>query len=1127
MGQATTDLLTTMGTIAKSGDQHYAYLLWQPGDPSKTLGRRMAIYSKSGGSTSPSPFVKNGIQSLQTSANTIRAMLELGLKVDASGTQMAERIDGIYKEAIFQTGEAPATTANTLDSADQLFYLIQSAVKDTQTLARLFMLGRSHPGVMQALGHAYMLPIEASGARTFEVREIDGSGNDLRVVGRVTLNPDFPLKLKAPEIPVQVLHEVNPQSQYPVNPKDHLNVRLRWGVEMPLRDQMAHTFGFDVFRVKKTHAESLGWHTTPPDATIIRQALQGMSPTDLDPAVAQMNELPILPETLLTSAESANLADRKTIYASNDGVRYRGGDGKSVRRPFTDGEAFYYYAAARDILGRNGDLSVGSLVTMCDRQPPSPPSIQTVTGIYRRPTNQAQREAQEFPQFLQVKIRQLRERNGAELPHEAAPLGYHVYRWSRPDEYQVNPGNPALNRIGYIAHTPGEAFVDFNDNGSGAPTIATHLDKSVWYTIRAVGKTACSGEILSGHSSPMAGFLRDFKAPGRPSGVVQICQILPNTIFKSRSSKKPEDFQLSADYRGVIIKVNRASPHVRSATMEVAFKRNDQSWLVVHEREVMYQNGDTITDILPFPEPTGKQGALRVRVKCTATSGEQSVWAQHIYDGSPHNIAQYEFEANGILECKSHTDFSRPYHYVASPSGQVNFIYGLLTIPVAENIHEWRVYRRVGRDGELTLVEKGEGQNLPALVSWTDDTLPSAPGAVVCYYGQIFDQNANPSPLTPMGCITLVSPLLPTPMLTPVTRVSDDGTTATLRLDWFCDPVGVERFEIFAADETGETFTIGELSEKLQEQPLVGIATDYPELGFQLYQTNRIQGGIGSGPSFTVNVTAPAEKKLYFAVRACGPGDFAARMSGSLSNVVAIAHLIEPSTPQPIIPWPARRVPSTSDYRREIESYVRGEGPFWPMVMPSSYPNAATGILIGLTNFQIEPLKQDRDNIQAYTSDSPESWLFRIRSDMSRASSLEPLMPFILYRHQVTSTAFPNARANLVQCTPMIDRMSWKKRSTQYEVRDPYFNFQPLVNSPPVLLPIPLSGSWNDLTTPLLGNPDVGGAPRPPYLEGATGMILLKDPLPVISGAKYRHVIVCFDKDREIRRVIPLSPVQH
>jgi hypothetical protein len=60
-----------------------------------------------------------------------------------------------------------------------------------------------------------------------------------------------------------------------------------------------------------------------------------------------------------------------------------------------------------------------------------------------------------------------------------------------------------------------------------------------------------------------------------------------------------------------------------------------------------------------------------------------------------------------------------------------------------------------------------------------------------------------------------------------------------------------------------------------------------------------------------------------------------------------------------------------------------------------------------------------------------------------------------------------------------------------------------------------------------VGAPGVNGADRPEYLRDATGIILLKDRLPVIAGAKYRHIIVCFSADGEISRVIPLTPVQH
>jgi hypothetical protein len=40
-------------------------------------------------------------------------------------------------------------------------------------------------------------------------------------------------------------------------------------------------------------------------------------------------------------------------------------------------------------------------------------------------------------------------------------------------------------------------------------------------------------------------------------------------------------------------------------------------------------------------------------------------------------------------------------------------------------------------------------------------------------------------------------------------------------------------------------------------------------------------------------------------------------------------------------------------------------------------------------------------------------------------------------------------------------------------------------------------------------------------------MIFVKDSLPVTQGAKYRHLIVQFEVRGEIKRIIPLQPVQH
>ena len=1127
-GQATQNLLTTMGTTVVREGKDYAYLLWQPGEGGATLGMQFAIYSKEGGANAVSNYQRHGFQSLQTSVNTIRAMLNLGLKVDQAGEQMTERIDGIYQEIIMRPGQAPVAASDpTLDAAGKLYFLFQSALTDPQIMSRLFMLGRAHPGVMQALGHAYLLPIEA-GERTYEIREVNQDRSDLRVVGRVTLDSKNPAILAAPSGPVSVVHAVNPKSQYEINPKDHLNVRLRWGVDDELRLQMPNTFGFDVYRVKKKEAELLSWHLNAPTPQAMLTLLDSMDEEDPDPVVAKANQMPLLPERLLTSAQSI-AGTGEDFYCSDDGVWFGAAGTKKIRRPYVDGEMFYYFVAARSIIGAPGTISAGSLVTMCDRQPPSPPAVVSAISTFVKPENQAQRENQQFPQFLQVKIRQLLEADGSELGLDGQATGYYIYRWTRPDEHLQNPGNPLLNRVGYVAHKKGQNFVTFDDKGVGAPTISTHLDKSVWYTARAIGISACAGEVLSGQSAAIAGFLRDFKAPPAPTGDFLICNYRPTIEAKGRFVRTPADLGLSPGYKGIAIHGARLSPYVSAAEVEVSIQLKSQAWVVVYRRELMYRTSDVMKINLPYPEPpaiVGGTGGTRVRMRAIASNGVKSPWAQSgNANVDPADLVLYNFDLSGSKSCVPITSAITLTHVSNEADGTVNPIVGFLNLP--PGVNEWRIYRRIGASGELSLVkkgEKGEGYEEPNLLqNWQDDSPPMS-STMVCYYGQVLDQNGNASPLRPLGCTLMVSPSLPTPMLSRVTSLPLNGTQARMKLEWFCDNAGVDRFEVMIADKQGQDFTIGGLSERIQENPLTGLSTDYPENSFYVYQTNRLEGSLGKGPNFSVEITVPRNQEFIFAVKACSPGLIDDRFSGNLSNVIEGVWLDEDTEPQPVIPWSYRPLPNSYDHRRSIEAYAKGEIPLWPMNMPVSYPDAATGILIGLTDF---PVEYKGDSAQCYTTREPEDYLGKVRARQDDLTSMHSLMPFMLYRHQVASTLHPQAKANLVQCTPLIDRISWQNANNHFVVKDPYFTFQPLSQQAPITYPVPLSGPWTDLLSPVVGAPGVNGADRPEYLRDATGIILLKDRLPVIAGAKYRHIIVCFSADGEISRVIPLTPVQH
>jgi hypothetical protein len=1120
--QDTEQLLTTVGTTVTANGTTHAYLLWQPGDAASTLGKRFAIYAKPGNPADPGVFTRLGIQTLQTSPNTIRALLELGAKIDRAAPAANSRIDGIHREITLQPAADPATPADpSLDAADKLSFLIQSAVTDPRLLSRLFFLGRAHPGVMQALGHAFSIPIPA-GTRTFEIREINLADNDIRVVGRVTLDPSAPVIPEAPFPPVQVFHPVSAGSQYEINAKDHLNARIRWGVDSNLRTQLPHTFGFDVFRVKKSVAESLGWHTTPPTPAAILTALNAYDPTDANPDIAMANELPILVGDLLSPADAANPADQERFDFSDDGVWHLGEDGRKIRRPYSDGEAFYYYVAARTITGAPGLLSPGSLIQLCDRLPPTPPSIFSVLSNFVRPANPADWATQGGSQFLQVKIRQLPNLTDAE-----AAKGYYIYRWSSSQEYLNNLGNPATNRIGTLnLHLNGSQFLTYNDNGVGSPTLASHGDRAVWYTVRAVGRSACGGEVISGHSSPISGVLRDFKAPNGPTGSFLICRTVPTTTFLERDEQKdPTDNGLPATFRGVTIQVTRNNPAIVSSEIEVALRQADQSWLTVHNEQITYQLGDTIQADLPYREPQLESRPMRIRVRSISANGLVSNTVERIAFNSKYPpYVVFRFAATATKDCVDIATANPPVHESSDLTGLVNIIQGSLVFPPAQGVGEWRIYRRVGSDGPLSLIAKAEGTTLPNPSIWEDNALPSANGETVCYYGQIFDQNANPSPLELLGCVMMVNPNLPTPMLAPAEIISEVGDTIKIKLEWFCDPVGVDRFEILAAVEGGTIPQINGLSEVLAEVPASGITGDFADLDFYPFQTSRIGAALGSGPGFGLEVTVPANQRIYFAVRACGPGAFP-RTHGAASNVVSARWQPEVTGPQPIIPWPARPLPGTFDHRRQIESYAVGEGPLWPIILPTEY-GVPTAILIGLTRHSLQANSIGKQAIL----DSPlppNDYIFKIRETVGDSTKLTNLFPCILYRYQLPSDRFPNARANLVQCTPLIDRISWRYENDEkqpgYHISDPFLTFvasaQPTIN-------VPFSGNWDNNTLPTLAPPSQA-ANRPLYLESNTGLILLNDPLPVTVGAKYRHLLVQFQGRGEIKRIIPLQPVQH
>ena len=148
-----------------------------------------------------------------------------------------------------------------LTLGDKLSAAMQAANNDTKIHERLLFLSRGQPILSVCMGIATVVALP-NNVTTIEFRtQADGGSNPAtpfdRVAGRVTVDLTNPPVIPAPGPPVDVVD---------ASPSGHLNVKLRWGVPNPLRRATPMTFGYNIYRMTKTFAESGNYDTASPTA---------------------------------------------------------------------------------------------------------------------------------------------------------------------------------------------------------------------------------------------------------------------------------------------------------------------------------------------------------------------------------------------------------------------------------------------------------------------------------------------------------------------------------------------------------------------------------------------------------------------------------------------------------------------------------------------------------------------------------------------------------------------------------------------------------------------------------------------------------------------------------------------
>lgn len=1213
-------LIFTVGKTfpTNGGTTLHNYLLWQPGDAATTFGKRFAIYAKAGDAGAANPYTKLGIQTLQTSPSAIQALLKLGEKFDADGAGLPEMIVALNAEANGVPLPAGFAFPNQINLAvaQELAQIMTIAQTDPEVLQSLVSLGRAHPGVQMAIGLGWAIETPPASVTTYEVREIDLADADLRVIGRVTLDAANPQALVAPGRPFQLPHPVAPELQLVASAKDHLTVRLRWGTPNPLRALLPHTYGYNLYRVPKASVDAVTGNPASLTSAVDITNIGGV----------KVNMLPVPASVLLTDLEAANplvkpddffFGDDKNPpaepFADGDTFYYYVAARDIAGHPGPLSAPTQITICDRLPPSTPAIVSVDNAFDLGGSDP--------LNGVGQQHLRITIRQVAETPvENRAVKYRVYRWHSPTDwLRHGGDPALNFIGEVDHVEgeDYVTFDDDDATDAD---IDGPGGSGPDgMGGVDTGAPVVTSESDpemgQTFWYTIRAVDGSACSPANLSGHCGAMYGVPRDRVGPSQPEGSLVTCLCLPRVNLANEgvpTSRPP--YEVPDSFPGFVVRVTRTDGEqkliakIKSFDLQVGSQGFDQqqnpTFTAIFNRTYYYQGMENFADVLvPYPD----SGSSTIRVRARLGDGSVSAWRPINGRGVPSKtgeITRYQFRAWVELCCPTLISSTvlrdaagniRPEileFLPTTPTGDPNCPPWIETSPGATpsgfspvgsdgsltgvsgqvflfgDIREVRVYRRVGEAGTLELIDRLSGESaLPEEYNWRETAPVLLNGVEVCYFAQTFDEHGNASPLTRIGCLFITNEDLGIPMVMDPVSLPEVSGTAFVKLSWFCDPQGVDRFELWVASEGGTDPGVAsaELTQAITTNGTNPVLTteEGDLLSFSIYRTDAISSGFGenyeSAGEFCLTLAVPADQNLYYVLRPIGQqlpdaitGEFEF-VSGDFSNMVAATWTAPPVGLQSVIPWPAKPLPGVAGVSVPVSSYTQGEGPFYAHPIASSLMNsmgASAGILCGVfpavdgREFTYEgSFLADRD---------PLDWLFKTRAQPTETAvseELESIVPFVIYRYQVPSTRFPSAQPNLIQITPLIDRMAYETKKSKdkdsndysfFHVQDPFFIFSNVNQTSPAPMPVPVDGIFSrdpgTFTTQTLLGTDDPNAPRYMQVENTQDLvgiadrdsaIWVRDTQPASSGASYQYLIVSFSEVGEIKRVIPTNVLSH
>ena len=1183
VAQPLNDLVFTVGsTIQDSTSKNWSYVLIGAPQAQLLAGKRFAIYGKTGFPTNATPFTLRGTIFQQTDTGVINNLLNQSVVLN-------EDLNSVYNALNTLLHNVPGAT--NLPLPQKVLTAFQIAAGNPGLAESLQLLARQHPGIALCAGQAFSEQITST--TTYEIRELNsatGSAGD--VAGRVTITPGFPVVLPAPGVPFQVVTNA---------PSDHLRIRLRWGTPDSLRQLSLLQYGFNVWRIPFGPAIAGGFTNTPPTPSQLT-ADTNFTRVNAGPVMATREYAPAVGG--IGAGGPDDFSDRTTYFFADDNGHALGSISPTnnvypqgyLVPPFNDGDKFYFFVTARDILGRDGLVSPGGLAEAFRRKPPqAPTNPRVLDAVVPGTTNQER---------LLVTWRQNTNTNDRVSE-------YWVYRWPNPSMALTNDASPSNNVIGIVSQIANTNFNFLFDNSNNV--YMAPGPGNFWYTIRAVSTNLAADHLLSPHSPPVSGVLRQRAAPPSSTGELLGSCGTPVVVFQNFNAL-----------------TNLSGPDTNNWNYRVTCQRRDSgiAWVTITIGDPylpgaqsfgpLYFPPDGNTLSIDFSTPA--RGTANFQARCYAGTyygqNSQVAFCQNTSPVPPAQITEAFFacgellvtalssadpfliavngesscypainptpDASGTVRMQFDPSIGRPamliqyetftntiptWHDLGIATSDPNGFYSVFFEPClvgplphfrgcsvnltndgncdqhvarggdggtvapifirfhpTPGTHEYRLYRAIN-GGEATLIAQGAAlydlNNQNKEIVRTDDTMPPS-AARACYFIQVLDENGNGSPLALIGCRTIVPPKPPRPVLSEPAPLGDTNNPQ-VALNWFCPTAGVYRFEVRI--RRGDQPPGGGKPTGFNGLQLIRVVSYAPKSRFYGLQSERLAvdlfdesqftppvgPGFGPGPQFTLSASVVPGVPYHISVVAeDARGNF-----GDGSQTWTF--IWKPPPTVQTVPWPARPLTPVTLF----DEPGTANSPYGPRVAAVVFTNSDGTIAdqhypVGIRFAEINPGSDQRfsnignTNFAAYYSIGPginstspgidpNAGVFH-HGAVDALGGGQYLVPMVVYRQQVTNSAFPRVSGNLTQVTPLLERVPWSADVTT-------------------------STNANSVTVTIrdrliaLENRYVGVDPFSTFLY-------LRDQQPVMLGASYHYYVIRLNAQREVAETIDAGIVQ-